>query len=31
MPFPLAPARPESHGARGQARWLRLAHADQPR
>jgi hypothetical protein len=31
MPFPLAPARPESHGTRGQARSPRRAHADQPR
>jgi hypothetical protein len=31
MPFPLAPARPESHSTRGQARSPRLAHADQPR
>jgi hypothetical protein len=30
-PFPLAPARPESHGTRGQARSSRPAHADQPR
>ena len=28
MPFPLAPARPESHGTRGQARSPRPAHAD---
>jgi hypothetical protein len=31
MPFPLAPARPESQGTRGQALSPRLAHADQPR
>jgi hypothetical protein len=31
MPFPLAPARPESHGTQGQARSPRPAHADQPR
>jgi hypothetical protein len=31
MPFPLAPARPESHGTRGPARSPRPAHADQPR
>jgi hypothetical protein len=31
MPFPLAPARPESHGTRGEARSPRPAHADQPR
>jgi hypothetical protein len=31
MPFPLAPARPELHGTRGQARSPRLAHVDQPR
>ena len=30
MPFPLAPARPESHGTRGQARSPRPADADQP-
>jgi hypothetical protein len=28
MPFPLAPARPESHGTRGQARSPRPCHAD---
>jgi hypothetical protein len=28
MPFPLAPARPESQGTRGQARSPRPAHAD---
>jgi hypothetical protein len=28
MPFPLVPARPESHGTRGQARSPRLAQAD---
>jgi hypothetical protein len=31
MPFPLAPARPESHGTRGQARLPRPAQAKQPR
>jgi hypothetical protein len=31
MHFPLAPARPESHGTRGQARSPRRAHADPPR
>jgi hypothetical protein len=31
MPFPLAPARPESHSSRGHARSPRPAHADQPR
>jgi hypothetical protein len=31
VPFSLAPARPESHGTRGQARSPRLAQADQPR
>jgi hypothetical protein len=31
MPFPLAPARPESHGTRGQASSSRLAQADLPR
>jgi hypothetical protein len=28
MPFPLAPARPESHGTQGQARSPRPTHAD---
>jgi hypothetical protein len=31
MPFPLAPARPESHGTRSQARSPRPAQANQPR
>jgi hypothetical protein len=31
MPFLLAPARPESHGTRGQARSPRHAHADELR
>jgi hypothetical protein len=31
MPFPLAPARPESHGTRGHARSPRPAQVDQPR
>jgi hypothetical protein len=31
MPFPLAPARPESHCTRGHARSPRLAQADQLR
>jgi hypothetical protein len=30
MPFSLAPARPESHSTRGQARSPRPAHADRP-
>jgi hypothetical protein len=30
MPFPLAPARPESHISRGQACSPRPAHADRP-
>jgi hypothetical protein len=31
LPFPLAPARPESHGTRGEASSPRPAQADQPR